>query len=84
MYCTWLNPISFHNVSNYDCHFFIKRVSRRIWKQLTCLRENLEKYITFTVPIEKEVTKIDKNGEQITKNIFFMLQFIDSARFMES
>ena len=27
------------------------------------------KHITFTVPIEKEVTRIDKNGEKITKNI---------------
>ena len=28
--------------------------------------------------------RIDKNGEKITKNISFMLQFIDSARFMAS
>ena len=38
----------------------------------------------FTVPIEKEVTRIDKNGEEITKNISYILQFIDSARFMAS
>ena len=43
----------------------------------------LKKYMTFTVPIEKEVTRIDKNGEEITKNISHILQFIDSARFME-
>ena len=36
--------------------------------------------MTFTVPIEKEVTRIDKNGERITKNISYILQFIDSAR----
>ena len=29
--------------------------------------ENTEKYITFKVPIEKEVRKIDKKGEEITK-----------------
>ena len=34
--------------------------------------------------IEKEVTKIDKNGEKITKNISYILQLIDSARFMAS
>ena len=28
--------------------------------------------------------KIDKNGEEITKNISYLLQFIDSARFMAS
>ena len=27
----------------------------------------MEKYITFTVPIEKEVTRIDKNGEKLQK-----------------
>ena len=48
----------------------------------TCLGENTEKYIAFTVPIEKEVTKIDKNGEEITKNMSYILQFIDSTRFM--
>ena len=32
----------------------------------------------------KEVTKVGKNGEEITKNISCILQFIDSARFMTS
>ena len=47
------------------------------------LEQNTEKYITFTVPIEKEVTRMDKNGE-VTKNISYVLQFIDSLRFMAS
>ena len=47
-------------------------------------RRNIEKYITFIVPTKKEVTRIDKNGEEITKNISYILQFIDSARFMAS
>ena len=51
-------------------------------KQCTCLGENTEKYRTCIVPIEKEVTRIDKNGEEITRNISYILQFIDSARFM--
>ena len=40
--------------------------------------------MTLTVPIEKEVTRIDKNGEEITKNISHILQLIDSARFTVS
>ena len=40
--------------------------------------------MAFTVPIEKEVTRTDRNGEKITKNISYILQFIDSARFMAS
>ena len=43
--------------------------------------KNNAKYITFTV---QEVTGTDKNGEEITKNVSYILQFIDSARFMVS
>ena len=75
-------PIVFHNGSNYDYHFIIKELAEEIKKQFTCFRENTQKYITFTVPIEKEVTRIDKNQEEITKSILYILQFIDSARFM--
>ena len=53
-------------------------------KRFTCLGENTEKYITFTVLIEKEVVRTDKSGEEIIKNICYMLQFIDSAKFMGS
>ena len=33
---------------------------------------------------EKEVTRINKNGKEITQNISYILQFINSARFMAS
>ena len=77
-------PIAFHNGSNYDYHFNHKRVSRIIYKKFNCLGRNTEKCTIFTVLIEKEVTRIDKNGEEVTKNISYILQFIDSARFMAS
>ena len=41
---------------------------------ITCLGEDAEKYITFTVPMKKE----NKNGKLIT----LKLKFIDSFRFM--
>ena len=46
-------------------------------------RKNTEKYIFFIVKIEKEVTKIDENGKEITESKSYRLQFIDSSRFME-
>ena len=46
--------------------------------------KNTEKHITFTVPIEKEVTRVDKNGEKNTNNISYLLQFIERGRFMAS
>ena len=78
-------PIVFHNESNYDYHF-IRDLAEKFKKQFkfTCLGKNTEEYITFTVPTEKEVTKIDKNGDRITKTISYMLQFIDSAGFKAS
>ena len=76
--------IGFYNGSNYDYHFIVKELAEEFQKQFTCSGENTEKYMTFTVPIEKEVTRIDKNGEEITKYISYLLQFIDRARFMAS
>ena len=76
-------PIVFHNGSNYDYHFIVKELAEEFKKQFICLGENTAKYLTFTVPIEKKVTRTDKNGEKITKNICHRLQFIDSI-FMAS
>ena len=75
--------IVFNNGSNYDYHFIMKELAAEFKKQFTYLGKNTEKYITFTVLTEK-VTRIDKNGEEITKNISHILQFIDSARFTAS
>ena len=50
--------------------------------QFNCLGGNTEKYKTFSVPIEKEVIKTDKNGKEITETICYQSQFIDSTRFM--
>ena len=51
---------------------------------MVCLAENTEKYKTFSVPIEEEVTRISKNGKEITKTISYRLQFTDCASFMAS
>ena len=59
--------IVFHIGSNYDYHFIIKELAEKNFKKLTYLGENTEKCITFTIPIEKEVARIYKNGEEITK-----------------
>ena len=75
-------PIVFHNRSNYNYHFCKKELAEQFKKQFTCLDENIEKYITFTVPVEKEVKRIDKNGKEIRKDIFYISQFIDGTRFM--
>ena len=55
-------PIAFHNVSNYDYHFIIKELAEEFQKQFTRLGQSSKKYITFTVPVEKKVTKTDKHA----------------------
>ena len=41
-------------------HFIIKELAKEFERQISCLGENTEKYITLTGPIEKNVTGIDK------------------------
>ena len=45
--------IAFHNGLNYYYHFIIKSLAEEFKKQFTCFGGNTEKYITFTVLIEK-------------------------------
>ena len=63
-------------------YFFTIDLTMTIIKQLT--EENIEKYITFLVPIEKEVKRISKTGDRLVKIIHYRLKFIESARFMTS
>ena len=69
-------PIVFRNVSKYDYHFIIKELAEDFKKQFTCLGENTEKYINFKVPIEKAVTRIDKNEKKITKHISYIMPLL--------
>ena len=52
-------PIVFHDGSNCDNLFIIKELAEEFKNQFNCSGENTEKYITLTVPIEKEVTRTD-------------------------
>ena len=68
-------PVGFHNGSTYDCHFIIKRLAREFKGYFESIGENMEKYITFSVPIKKE----HDDGKRTT----YRLKFIDSYRFMQ-
>ena len=69
-------PVVFHNGSTYDYHFIIKKLAEESEGKSECLGENTEKYITFSVPIKKELD----NGKSIT----YKIKFIDSFRFKSS
>ena len=77
-------PVVFHNVSTYDYHFIIKNLAEEFEKEFECLGENTEKYITFSVPIKKEITRKDNNGNDKIIKISCKIKFIDSYRFMST
>ena len=77
-------PIVFHNGSKYDYHFIIKELAVEIERQFTLLGKKYWKYISLSLPVEKEVSRIENKGKEITKTIFYRFVFIDSARFMAS
>ena len=66
-------PIIIHNAS-YDTHFIINQLAEEFKGELDCIGENMEKYITFFVPIKKKC--------DYSKTITNKLRFIDSFRFM--
>ena len=70
-------PVVFHNGSTYDYHFIIKELIKEFEGNFDCLDENIEKYITFSVPLKK---KIDNKDLEIN----YKIKFIDSFRFMSS
>ena len=66
-------PVIIHNAT-YDTHFILNQLAIEFKGELNCIGDNMEKYITFSVPIKKEC---DNN-----KTITYKLKFIDSFRFM--
>ena len=75
-------PVVFYNSSNYDYHFIIKELGNKFEGQFECLVENTKKYKTFSIPVEKEVININKNGNENVVAISYKIRFIDSARFI--
>ena len=69
-------PVVFHNGSTYDYHFISNELPKEFEGQYVCLGENAEKFITFSVPIKKELDNV--------KKITYKLEFIDSCRFMST
>ena len=63
-------PVLFHNGSTYDYHFIIKELAKEFGGEFECLRENTEKYVTFSVPIKKEITKKDKDGNDKQNKVY--------------
>ena len=70
-------PVKFHNGLTYDYHFIIKELAEEFKGEFTCLGENTEKYISFSVPIKKDHN--DDTNELMT----YRIKFIDTYRFTQ-
>ena len=75
-------PVDFHNHSSYVGHFMIKELANEFDGGLECLGENTEKYISFSLKINKKIRKKDEDRNKKIVNIPYRLRFIDSYRFM--
>ena len=77
-------PVVFHNGSNYDYRFIKKELASKFEGKFECIGENTEKYKHVSVPIETQVTGIDKDGNGSVVTISYKIKFIGSARFTET
>ena len=62
--------------SRYDDHCIIKELAKELESQFEYLGENANNYITFSVPIKKEIDN--------SKTITYTLKFIDIITFISS
>ena len=62
----------------------MKELANEFKSKFECLEENTEKYKTFSVLIEKEIKRVDKDGNGDTTIGSYKIKCIDSARFMAS
>ena len=76
-------PVDFQNGSNYDYHFIIKKISKRVWKPNWTFWRKTKKCKPFFILIEREVTKFDKDGNKTIVTISYKRNF-DRGRYMAS
>ncbi|XP_072389408.1 uncharacterized protein [Diabrotica undecimpunctata] len=67
-------PVFFHNMSNYDCHLFVKELSTT-GEQVSVIAQTKEKYITISKKILVEESKRGPHK-------YITLRFVDSFRFL--
>jgi len=73
-------PIVFHNLSDYDAHFIIKKIATAYERQVELLPITKETYISFT----KNIQSIANNGKNTVKLFIDSYRFIDSYKFLNT
>ena len=66
-----VNSVVFPKESNYDYSFIINQLAKEFEQHFNCLGEKLKYSYFFSVPIEKEVARINKSREKIYHKKFY-------------
>ncbi|XP_072376726.1 uncharacterized protein [Diabrotica undecimpunctata] len=69
-------PILFHNLTNYDCHMFIKELTTN-GEYLSAIAQTKEKYITFSKSV-----LVHNSDDSKKHNVYLKLRFVDSFKFL--
>ena len=77
---TIFTPVTFHNLSGYDAHLFVKNLGKSEGN-IECIPNNEEKYISFSKDIVVG-EYVNKKGENV--EVKHGIRFLDSFKFMAS
>ena len=61
-------PVFFHNGTNYDFNLLIEELAKEYNSDISCIPLNTNKYMSFSVPIKKEMIKSDDDDDDDKKS----------------
>ena len=61
-------PVFFHNGTNYDFNLIINELAKEIRNKMRCIPLNTNKYMSFSIPIKKEIKEQKEKKEQNKQN----------------
>ena len=56
-------PVIFHDGTNYDFNLIVTKLAKEFRSEMRCIPLNTNKYISFSVPIRKEIKKQKEQNE---------------------
>ena len=57
-------PVFFHNGTNYDFNLIMTELGKEFRSEMRCIPLNTNKYMSFSIPIKKEVKEQNEQKEQ--------------------
>ena len=57
-------PVFFHNSTNYDFNLIITELGKEFRSEMRCIPLNTNKYMSFSIPIKKEVKEQNEQNQQ--------------------